>query len=368
MEREKTIIRTSLIGIGVNVLLAAFKAVMGLLSHSVAIVLDAVNNLSDALSSLVTIIGAKLAGKEPDKKHPLGYGRIEYLTAIVIAVLILYAGVTSLVESVKKIIHPDVPDYSTVTLVIVAAAVVTKLLLGRFVKKAGEKTRSEALIASGTDASFDAVISASTLVAAFIFLKFGLSLEAYLGIIISLVIIKAGLEQLRDTISEILGERIDADLSRNVKETILGFPGVNGAYDLIIHTYGPQLLIGSVHISVDDTITARELDRLEHAISRKVAEEHQVILTGISVYAYNTSDPEMRDIEDGILHILSGYPDVLQMHGFHAEKSLKQIHFDIIISFDAKNRQELYQEICERIQHQYPAYKISIDLDSDISD
>ena len=135
--REKTIVRTSVIGIIANVFLAAFKAVIGLMSSSIAIIMDAVNNISDAGSSLITIIGTKLAGREPDKKHPFGYGRVEYLSAMVISVIVLYAGVTSLVESIKKIITPDVPDYSTVSLIIVGAAVVVKIVLGRYVKSVG---------------------------------------------------------------------------------------------------------------------------------------------------------------------------------------------------------------------------------------
>ena len=131
--REKTIIRTSIIGIIANVFLAAFKAVIGIMTHSIAIVLDAVNNISDAGSSLITIVGTKLAGKEPDKKHPFGYGRIEYLSAMIISVIVLYAGITSFVESVKQIIHPETPEYNTVSLIIVAVAVVVKILLGRYV-------------------------------------------------------------------------------------------------------------------------------------------------------------------------------------------------------------------------------------------
>ena len=183
--REKTIVKTSVIGIVANVFLAGFKAVIGLMSNSIAIVLDAVNNISDAGSSLITIVGTKLAGREPDKKHPFGYGRIEYLSAMIISVIVLYAGITSFVESVKQIIHPETPDYNAVSLIIVAVAVVVKILLGRYVKSVGVKVNSDALINSGEDATLDSVISASTLVAAGIFLIFHVSLEAWLGAVIS---------------------------------------------------------------------------------------------------------------------------------------------------------------------------------------
>ena len=182
--REKTIIRTSVIGIIANVFLAGFKAVVGLMANSLAIVLDAVNNISDAGSSLITIVGTKLAGKEPDKKHPFGYGRIEYLSAMIISVIVLYAGITSFVESVRQIIPPETPDYSPVSLIIVGVAVVVKILLGRYVKSVGERVNSDSLINSGKDATLDSVISASTLAAAGIFLIFGLSLEAWLGALI----------------------------------------------------------------------------------------------------------------------------------------------------------------------------------------
>ena len=150
-KRDKIIVRTSVVGIVTNVLLAAFKAAVGLAANSIAVVLDAVNNLSDALSSIITIVGTKLSGKLPDKKHPLGYGRIEYLSAMIVAGIVLYAGITAFVESVKKIIRPETPEYGTISLVIIAVAVVVKIVLGRYVKAQGKRVNSGALVASGSD-------------------------------------------------------------------------------------------------------------------------------------------------------------------------------------------------------------------------
>ncbi|MCR4587458.1 MAG: cation diffusion facilitator family transporter, partial [Lachnospiraceae bacterium] len=277
--RNRVIVRTSIIGILANVFLAAFKAVIGLLSHSIAIVLDAVNNISDAAGSLITIIGTKLAGKEPDRKHPFGHGRIEYLSAMMISVLVLYAGITSLVESVKKILEPDVPDYSTVSLIIVTAAVLVKFFLGRYVKSVGEKVNSDSLVNSGADASMDSVISASTLVAALIYLWKGISLEAWLGAIISVIIIKAGAEMMGDTISKVLGERAEPELILAIKQTTRSFPEVMGAYDLVLHNYGPDAFNGSIHIEISDQYTANEVDDLLRRITAKVYEEHNVLLT-----------------------------------------------------------------------------------------
>ena len=194
VERQSKIIRTSVVGILANVALAAFKAGVGLLANSIAVVLDAVNNLSDALSSVITIVGMKLASKPADKEHPFGHGRIEYFTALIIALIVLAAGVTSLIESVKKILNPEPSDFTVVSLIIIGVAIFVKLVLGRYVKRAGEEVNSDALIASGEDARFDAVISLTTLISAGVMMLFGLQLDGWLGAAIALVIIKAGVE------------------------------------------------------------------------------------------------------------------------------------------------------------------------------
>ncbi len=366
--REKTIVKTSIIGIIANVFLAGFKAVIGLMTHSIAIVLDAVNNISDAGSSLITIVGTKLAGKEPDKKHPFGYGRIEYLSAMIISVIVLYAGVTSLVESVKQIIHPETPEYNTVSLIIVAVAVVVKILLGRYVKGVGVKVNSDSLINSGQDATLDSVISASTLVAAGIFLLFHISLEAWLGAIISLVIIKSGIEMLRDTISQILGERNDVELASGIKKTVMSFPDVQGAYDLVLNNYGPDSWNGSVHIEVPDTYSAAQLDQLLREIMTKVYQEHHVILTAIGVYSVNTKDEEIIRAKKQVEEIAFSHEFVRQLHGFFLIKEPKTLRFDIVISFDARDRRAVFEEVLADIRKAFPDYALQAAMDTDFSE
>lgn len=366
--RERAIVRTSIIGIAANVLLAVFKAVIGLMSNSIAIVMDAVNNISDAGSSLITIIGTKLAGREPDKKHPFGYGRIEYLSAMIISLIVLYAGITSLTESVKKIIDPDTPDYSTVSLIIVGAAVAVKIILGRYVKAVGKKVNSSSLINSGEDATLDSIISASTLVAAAIFLIFGISLEAWLGAIISLLIIKAGFEMLKETVSQILGERNDPNLAKSIKETVTSYSEVHGAYDLVLNNYGPDSWNGSIHIEVPDTFSANQLDQLIRSIQEKVYLEHNVILTAIGVYSVNTKDKDIIDAQKHIREKVFAHPHILQMHGFYMDKANKTMRFDIVISFDAKDRKAVYKDILTEIQNEYPDYKLQIAMDTDFAE
>lgn len=367
-QREKTIIRTSVIGILANVVLAAFKGVIGVLSGSIAIFLDAVNNITDAGSSLVTIIGTKLAAMQPNRKHPFGYGRIEYLSAMIIAAIVLDAGISSFVESVKKILNPETPDYSTPSLLILGAAVVIKILMGRYVKKVGERVHSDSLVNSGKDAVMDSVISASTLVAAVIYLTTKISLEAWLGAVISIVIIKSGFEMLRDTISQLLGERVDAELARAIRQTVCSFPLVRGVYDLVLNNYGPDNFNGSLHIEVPDTSTAEQLDELMRSITVKVYLEHRVILTAIGVYSYNTRHDQAMLMEQRIREAVSSCQGVLQIHGVYVNEERKTIRFDVVISFDVKNRKAAYEEIYGKVNGMYPEYELQIALDTDFSE
>lgn len=368
LSRDRQIIRVSLVGIAANLLLAGFKVFVGLLSKSIAIILDAVNNLSDAASSVITIVGTKLAGRSPDKKHPFGYGRIEYLSAMVISMIVLYAGITSLVESVKKIIHPEVPDYSAVTLVIVVVAVFVKIFLGRYVKAQGVKLNSDSLANSGEDATLDSLISSATLAAALIFIFTKISLEAWLGAIISVIIIKSGLEMLRDTLSKILGEKIEPELARNIKKIIQDFEGVRGVYDLILNNYGPDNYNGSVHIEVPDVYTADQIDRLVRDIQVKVYEELDVILTAVGVYAYNTQNLEATKARKEVMKIAKSYKNVLQVHGFYLDEAEKTIRFDTVISFDEEDRYALFNEIMGKVEEKFPEYRIIGALDTDYSE
>ena len=365
--REDAIVRTSLIGIGANMLLATFKAIVGLAANSIAVILDAVNNLSDALSSVITILGAKYASKKPDKKHPLGHGRAEYLSATIVSALVLYAGFASLIESVKKIITPEKPDYTFLSLAIIAVAVVVKILLGTYVKKAGEKLNSASLVASGSDASFDAIISFSVLVSAIISMLFHINLEAWLGVVISGFIIKSGIEMLLETVDELLGARVDADTVRGIRQTILqNEPEVSGVYDVILHSYGPDKLIGSAHIEVPDTMSINELDSLERRIADRVAKEHGIFLVGIGIYSRNTGNDEAALIREQITKIITAHDGVLQVHGFKIDLEDKSISFDVILDFEVEDRNALFMEIVSEVHEAFPDYQLVPTLDLDI--
>ena len=367
-ERSKKIIQTSIIGISLNILLSVAKAIIGYITNSIAIVMDSVNNLSDALSSIITIVGTKLANKKPDEEHPYGHGRIEYLSSLVISVLIIYAGFTALVESVKSIFSHELPDYNAASLVIVALAVLVKVFLGFYYRKVGKKVNSDNLINSGTDALLDVVISITTLVSAIIFILFKISLEPYLATIISLIIIRSGFNMIKETTSIILGRRIDSELAFKIKRIVNSFDEVLGCYDLILNNYGPENYIGSFHIEVNENLSAVDIDILTRRITKKVYKKTGVIVSAVGIYSMNLNDKKAMAIRNTIEEILSEYPEVLSMHGFYVNHEEKTINIDIVISFDSTNMHESFKCVVNKIKDTFNDYKIYAVMDSDVSD
>ncbi len=366
MNRNKKIIKISIYGIIVNIILVFFKSIIGLLANSIAIILDAVNNLSDALSSIITIIGTKLSEKRPNKKHPYGYGRIEYFSSVIIAIIVLIAGLTSFKESIEKIFHSELANYSLVTIIIIVVAVLVKFIFGRYVKKEGENLKSGSLIASGTDAISDAFLSFSTLIAVVISLIWHISLEGYLGVIISLIIIKSAIEILKDTINDMIGVRADDELVKKIKKEINSYNEVLGVYDLSMHNYGPNKIIASAHIELDDKMNVCDVHRLTRRIEIAIYSKFGIILT-LGVYASN-NDKKYQQIRKNIKEILSDYPNIIQTHGFYVDEEYHLISIDLIFNFDEKNPEKCVDEIKKKLKEKYHEYDFSIILDADISD
>ena len=366
--REKVVIKTSIISILSNFVLAGFKAFVGLLANSIAIISDAINNLSDALSSIITIVGTKLAGKAPDKKHPYGYGRIEYMTSLIVSAIVLYAGITALIESIKKIFNPEKPDYSAITLIILIAGIIVKFILGLYVKKKGKDVNSDSLVASGIDAFNDGILSISVLLSAIIFMVFHLNLEAYVGVLVSIFIVKAGLELIKESVDNMLGVRIESNLAKSIKKDVTKEKDVQGAYDLVLNDYGPDKYLGSIHIEVADTLSVSDIDKISRRITKKISDKYGVILHTIGVYSVNTKDKEVIKAKKEITKIVFSYDGILQMHGFYIDKKEKDISFDIIIDFKVKDREEVYKKIYDEVQNKYKGYNLNITLDIDVSD
>lgn len=367
-DRDQTIIRTSVIGICANVLLAAVKVAAGLIAGSIAVVLDAVNNVSDALSSVITIVGTRLAGKPPDRKHPYGYGRIEYFSTLLISIVITYAGITALSESVKAILEPETPEYTPVTLVIICSGIVVKVLLSTYVLKMGRAVGSNSLIASGTEQRLDAAVSTATLIAAIIFVTTGISIEAWLAAGISFLLIKSGLEQLREAISEILGERPEADVTRSMRQTIASVDGVEGVYDLLVADYGPDRIMASCHVEVPDTMDASSVDLLLRKVAERVYAEHHVLMTAVGIYSRNTADDDAAAMRERVAACVATYEHVVEMHGFYVDFAERVLRFDLVIDFEVKGRAAYFDKVLAEIHELYPEYDLVVTMDADYTD
>jgi cation diffusion facilitator family transporter len=367
-KRSRKIIRVSILGIIANLTLAGFKVFVGLLSNSIAIVLDAINNFSDSLSSIVTIIGTTFANKAPDKNHPMGHGRAEYLSTVIIGGLIIYIGLTALIESIKKIITPEEVNYQAATIVVVIAAIVIKIALGIYVYCRGEKLNSSSLAGSGIDAIYDAFISAATLIAIIMFFVTGVSIEPYLAAAISLFILRSGVKLVKESFSTILGERADPDLTRRIKADIAKTDGVNGAFDLIVHNYGNDFVLASVNVEVGDKLTASEIDVLSRTIQKKIYKKYHVIINSVGIYAIDMHDIEKEKLWRKVNEVREKYDRILEIHGFYVDLRNHDISFDIVIDFTTKDRRAYYLRFCREVEAAIPDYSINVALDADVSD
>ncbi|WP_441561579.1 cation diffusion facilitator family transporter [Colibacter massiliensis] len=364
--RNKGITVASLKGIGSNMLLVIFKVIIGLSSHSIAIILDAVNNLTDILSSVLTVAGTRLAGKRADKEHPFGHGRIEYITTMAIAFIILSAGLISLKESAEHILHPVTSTFALTDLLIISAAIIVKIFMGFYFRKEGKRWQSDALSASAVDALYDAFLTGATLVSSLLVYFFRFDIQGYVGAVIGICIIRAAIGIVHDMYNHLIGIRADDTLIRKLKETIASYPHVGGVYDLILNSYGPGETIGSVHISLPDTLTIADVHPLNKRIASDIYDKFGIVMT-IGVYAENQNDLKALQIKKELDDILSLYPHVLQIHAFYVQECEKTIYYDLIFDFDEPDPRGALESIEKELQKRIPEYRQFAVLDTDFS-
>ncbi len=271
--RHERIVGASVAGVVINLVFVVLKALIGLLSGSLSVLVDAVNNLTDVLSAAVTLVGMKLAQKRPDKEHPHGHGRVEYLAATVVGLIILVVGVGAAIVSAPKITRPEVANYSVLSLVVIFVMVVAKLVFGRYLRRVGKETKSRSLEGTGIDAMFDAALSFGTLVGAVVSLVFGVSIDGIVGLVIAVFIVKSALEIISEALGDLIGRRMDERLVRKVREVIRTVPGVEGVPKLVLHDYGPEEVSGAAKIEVSGKLTVRELKKMTEEIEGRVQEE-----------------------------------------------------------------------------------------------
>ncbi len=360
MDRNREIIKTSVIGIVGNAILSAFKLIIGILTNSIAVRLDAVNNMTDALSSVITIAGTKLSDKGPDKKHPFGYGRTEYLTSLTIGIIIFYAGVRALENSVRRIFDPEPGEYTLVSVIIVGLTILIKIAIGVFTGRKGRKLESVSLIASGRDALNDSAATAAALAAALIYIRTGVSIEAYVGLGIAVLILKTANDTLKDSVSMILGEKIDGAIISQIRNAIMTFPEVDSVFGIVIHNYGRKKLMGSANIEVPEVFTAAWMDNLQRAVKRKVYEDTGVEMLGITVYAENMKDRDIRDMRVSVRRMAEEIGFVVGIYGFYVDKVDRVIRFTVMVDFEADDTEAIRQELQRKVGGRYPGYKTDI--------
>ena len=362
--REGIIATTSVLGIAVNILIAAVKVVIGLLASSIAIMSEGVNNATDALTSVLTLVGTKLAGKHPDEKHPFGYGRIEYLTGLVVAVLILVTGVELLISSVKLVFQPEEPNISYLSLVIIAVSAVIKFFLGVYTVRMGKKADSSALEAVGIESRNDSFLSVVTILSAVIFLVFRLPVDAYAGLFTSLVILKSGFDILRETISELLGRPGEKELAAELYQEIRETDGIVGAADMMLHNYGPDAYSGSVNIEIDHSKTVGEIYQFIHQLQLRIMQEHHVTMV-FGIYAVDNDHDTIRELRKTIARFVTDREHVKSFHAVYLDPGSDRLYCDLIVDYALRDWDVLENDFKGYMKEHYPDKKIELTIETE---
>lgn len=362
--RESIIAVTSGLGIFVNLLLAVLKIALGLLVSSIAIVSEGANNATDALSSVLTLIGTKFAEKRPDEKHPFGYRRIEYLTGLVVALFILVTGIELLISSVKLIFHPEDLDISYLTIAIIAVSALIKYFLGIYTIKMGEKASSPALEGVGIESRNDSFASVITIISSVIFLIFHVSVDAYAGILISALIIKAGYDVLKETLAELIGRPGTRELVDKLYQIIRSTDGVIAASDMILHNYGPNIWSGSVNVEIEHKKTAGEIFKMLHALQLRILREHEVILV-FGIYAVDKDDKVVKSIRRDISSFVDEHEYVKSFHAVYLEPDTEKIYCDMIVDYRLIDWRALESEFTNYMKIRYPHSEIALTIETE---
>ena len=360
------VVITSVVGIVVNLILGGIKVFVGLASNSIAIISDAVNNFTDSVSSLVTIITMVIVGRGATRKHPFGFGRVEYFTSMIIAALVLFAGGEFLISSVKKIISPEPTSYTWVSIVLLVVAILAKIALGFYTKRRGKKLNSPNLEASGADALSDAIITSVTLIGALISIFTGIVIDGFIGALVSIFVLKAGFEIMLGVVGELLGKRPDEELAEEIMEEIRHYDGIVGAYDLILHNYGPNVYIGNVNVELDESISIRDAYEIIHPLNVELFNKYGVFFY-FGFYSINVSDEDVKTMRETVTKVLMEDPDILQIHAFYVDTTKKNMSFDAVMDFSVKTTLEKSQKLKKKLLEIYPDYDITVVADRDFT-
>ncbi len=342
-----------IVGIVCNLLLFAAKGIIGLLSDSIAVLADAFNNMTDAVSSIISLIGAKLANRPPDDEHPFGHERYEYIAAFIVAFLVLQVGFSCAQSAFGKILHPETLSFSTVSLVILLMSVGVKVWLSLFNRKLGERINSSVMKATAADAMGDVLTTSATIVSLLIFNFFHLNIDGWIGFAVALIVIWAGIGIARDTIRPLLGESADPKLVKEIKTLVESYNGILGSHDLIVHNYGPTRSMATIHAEVSNHADIEESHELIDRIEREVTKKTGVFLV-IHMDPIEVADQRVVQYREKIDEIVRNLDEQASTHDFRMVNGENHINliFDVVVphAYSDEQRNQLMFDIMEKVR------------------
>ena len=369
---EKMSVRTaygvlaSIVGIFCNIILFVAKFLIGSMSHSVSIIADGFNNLSDAGSSIISFAGIKMASKPADEEHPFGHGRMEYVTALVVAFLVIDIGLSFLKDSVSKIRNPEDIQFHVISIVVLVLSIVVKLWLGFFNKKLGKKIDSKVMMASAADAKGDVLATSATIVSILVYYFFDLNIDSFVGIGVSLVVMKAGIEIAKDTLEPLLGEAVPKELYERITEYVESFDGVCGTHDLIVHNYGPGRSMASVHAEVPNNVDIESSHEIIDRIEKEAFHSLGIFLV-IHMDPIEIDNEQLDAAKEKVNGVVKKIDEVLSIHDFRMVDGKNQINliFDLVVpaSYDSQKRKETCQIIRRKMHELDTRYQCVIQVE-----
>ncbi|AQS07640.1 cation diffusion facilitator family transporter [Clostridium beijerinckii] len=356
-----------IIGIVVNIILFIIKLSVGVIVSSIAIMADAFNNLSDAASSLITILGFKLSNKPADREHPFGHGRIEYLSALIVAFMVMLVGLQFIKSSFERIVNPSPVIFELVSFILLIVSIFFKIWLSKFNKFVGEKINSSALKAASTDALGD-VFTTTCVAISFLASKFtSFPIDGYIGMFVALFIVYAGFNLVKDTINPLLGEAPDPELVESIERMVLSYDNILGSHDLIVHNYGPGKCMASIHAEIPGNINVVDIHEVIDKAEREISKALKIYLV-IHIDPICIIEGEVKEAYDEILSIIEKYDYIESIHDFRVvgEGDIKNLIFDVVIEPSKKlsiTDTELINIISEGVKKYHPSYNCVITID-----
>lgn len=357
--------KAGIVGLISNALLSLAKVIIGIATSSIAIIADSINNLSDAASSLVTLIGFKLSSMPEDEEHPYGHARIEYITGLVVSILVLFAGFSLAKASFGKIIHPETTTFTIVAVVVLVISIFVKMWQSRFYYKTAKKINSKTLKATASDSRNDVIATGVILLSLIINHLYAVNVDAWLGLIVSLFIIFSGINLIKETSSPLLGEAPDKDMVEKIRKFVLSYGGVLGVHDLVVHNYGPDNIFVSIHIEVssdEDMMHSHDLiDRIERDISREMKIHFVAHMDPIT-----KNDPVINLVFEPIQKCLDRFEGVGNIHDMRCVPgpTHTNIIFDVVMHTDCTaTKAQILQAVENTVLDIDPTYNVVITFD-----